>query len=179
MTAADGMQRKALVEYGKGFHIRHANISFTKAALAKLSPWFSCSNIDLACIRTLSELRTAYLAWQPPAEAPAGKLLALRLGTGCIPKHASGPERLERQLLLTYAPYIDIEHADILLNADGCAAVADACNTLGIAPQSITTLIKLAQLNHDFARQAIHAVMPQSGSAAPRTQPNARAGGAR
>jgi len=157
MHVDDGKQRVALVEYGRGFHIRHADISFTAAALARLTPLFAISNIDLATIRTLAELGTAYLAWRPAPKHALSKLLVLRKGHGCIPAHVSSTERLERQVLLTYAPYLDIRNVDIALNADGVAAVGAACNTLGISPQSITTLLKLAQLNPDLTGHALRA----------------------
>jgi hypothetical protein len=167
MSADDGKQRLALLNYGKCFHIQHADISFTTTALKKLGPLFASSNIDLTSIRTLSQLSAAYLAWQPPTGSPKNKLVALVVGSSHIPKQVPGPARLERQLLLTYAPYIDIHHADIVLNAAGEAAVSDYCSTLGITPQTITTLIQLAQLKYDFSEHAMRATVASFGQNLP------------
>jgi hypothetical protein len=155
LSIVDSRQRYELASNGHLFHIRHADIRFTKAGVRRLQPLFDAIAVPLHTVQTLAQLANAYGRWHGQATEAERERLRLPSGRNRIPKAAVEPERLERRLLLALARYLDILHADIALTPAGALGVAPACATLGIPPASITTFAQLANLQHDANRRVL------------------------
>ena len=145
LTSFEMKQRVALVEYGAEFHIRNARIGVTPAGQRKLGKFFEPANIQLAQITTLSDLTTAYSTWCQTAPESERARLRLRAGRGCMPAAIAPRPQLERRVLLTLAPHLDIEHVDIELTEQGRKNFAPACSREGLAVEDITTLAALVR----------------------------------
>lgn len=142
-------QRTKLVVSGNLFHIPHADIFVTDDGIQKLGRFFEPANVHLAQVKNLFDLATAYTTWQLTAPDSERARLRLRAGRGCIPSDATAAQRLERRVLLTLAPHLDIGMVSIVLTAEGRTAFAGLCALAGTTPEKLTTLAALVQLADD------------------------------
>jgi hypothetical protein len=148
-------QRVALVESGASFHIRHATLAVTPAGQQKLGPFFDPANIRLSQIGTLADLANAYATWRRTAPESERARLRLRAGKGCIPLGANEVQLLERRVLLTLAPSLDLGQVDIELTDAGVKRFAGLCSVLCVAPAALTTLADLVRLPEDVAQRGM------------------------
>lgn len=167
-------QRVALADFGSMFCIVGADVEFTVDGIKRWAPIFQPAGVQVQAVRTLHQLRTAYLGWLANTTSSQRRRLALRKGKDAIPPNATEDERLERRLLLTLARHLTISKVDIVLTAEGASAFAKTLSNLGIVANTVTTLAQLAQLQHDEAAQVLARMLQPASLAALQANYDAR-----